>query len=270
MTIKLGNEDIKLADRRSSKGNQLKFERDGIWYKADYTGYEGLAEYVISRLLGFSDLNNDEYVEYKPVAIEYNDAVFNGCESRDFSNGWQMITLERLFKQTYGYGLNKIIYSTSDHTERLKLMVDKVIEMTGLEEFGTYISKMLTIDALFLNEDRHTHNIAILTRGRKEYRLCPIFDNGAGLLSDTTMDYPIGKDVISLIDKVKAATFCDSFYEQLEIAEKLYGNNIRFSFGYPDVEQIVNSADIYSDNIRLRVIDTIMEMRRRYIYLFER
>lgn len=35
----------------SSKGNQLKWERQGIWYKADYTGYEGLSEYMVSELL---------------------------------------------------------------------------------------------------------------------------------------------------------------------------------------------------------------------------
>ncbi len=34
--------------------------------------------------------------------------------------------------------------------------------MTGLTDFGFYMVKMLTVDALFLNEDRHTHNIAVL------------------------------------------------------------------------------------------------------------
>ena len=44
-------------DRRSSKGNQYKFYTDNKWYKADYLGYEGLAEYVVSKLLRFSTLN---------------------------------------------------------------------------------------------------------------------------------------------------------------------------------------------------------------------
>ena len=34
---------------RSSKGNQLKWYRDDLWYKADYTGYEGLVEDVYKR-----------------------------------------------------------------------------------------------------------------------------------------------------------------------------------------------------------------------------
>ena len=46
--VELFEDNVKLFDRHSSKGNQLKWEKDGIWYKADYTGYEGFAEYVIS------------------------------------------------------------------------------------------------------------------------------------------------------------------------------------------------------------------------------
>ena len=48
--IELFEQNIRKNDRQSSKGNQLKWENQGIWYKADYTGYEGLAEYIISHL----------------------------------------------------------------------------------------------------------------------------------------------------------------------------------------------------------------------------
>ena len=43
-------QNIRTNDRQSSKGNQLKWKSEGIWYKADYTGYEGLVEYMISHL----------------------------------------------------------------------------------------------------------------------------------------------------------------------------------------------------------------------------
>ena len=86
----------------SSRGNQLKFKRDGYWYKMDYLGYEGLAEFTVSELLRFSDLSPDEYVRYRPEQMVYNGNVFNGCCSRDFTDGWQLITLERLFEQAYG------------------------------------------------------------------------------------------------------------------------------------------------------------------------
>ena len=49
--VELFSRDIRDDGRQSSKGNQLKWETDGIWYKADYMGYEGLSEYVVSELL---------------------------------------------------------------------------------------------------------------------------------------------------------------------------------------------------------------------------
>lgn len=54
--IELFEQNIRTNDRQSSKGNQLKWENEGVWYKADYTGYEGLAEYMISHLLQKSTL----------------------------------------------------------------------------------------------------------------------------------------------------------------------------------------------------------------------
>lgn len=38
----------------TSKGNQLKWKCYGYWYKADHMGYEGLAETIVSALLGKS------------------------------------------------------------------------------------------------------------------------------------------------------------------------------------------------------------------------
>lgn len=267
--IKLFETDIEGTGRKSSKGNQLKFSSKGIWYKADYLGYEGLAEYVISKLLKFSTLDPDEYVDYELEQIEYNGSIFNGCRSRDFCDGWNLITLERLFKDRYGYGLNQIIYSTPDHEDRLKILVEQVERTTGLKDFGVYMSKLLTIDALFLNEDRHTHNIAVLVNEEGEFRTAPVFDNGAGLLSDTRIEYPMSGDPLDLIGRVKAKTFCDSFREQLETAEKLYGDNLFFSFGYNDVKKIADAAVIYPEDIRRRVTDLVMTMRNRYGYLFK-
>ena len=267
--IELFGGDVHQQDRRSSKGNQLKFERDGIWYKADYLGYEGLAETVISKLLRFSSLDPSEYVEYDTEEILYNDQVFTGCRSRDFTDGWQLITLERLLLRVYGRGLNQVVYAIGDHTERLRTMVELVVRVTGLKGFGSFMAKTLTVDALFLNEDRHAHNLAVLTKDLREFRLCPLFDHGAGLLSDTRLDYPEGRDPLQMIPSARPKTFCEDFGEQIEIAEKLYGQQVRFSFSYNDVKKIMDEAVAYPPEIRQRVTDIVMEQRRRYIYLFQ-
>lgn len=62
--VELFEQDERQNNRQSSKGNQLKWENNGIWYKADYTGYEGLAEYMISHLLMKSSLRQDEFDLY--------------------------------------------------------------------------------------------------------------------------------------------------------------------------------------------------------------
>ena len=69
--IELFEQNIRKNDRQSSKGNQLKWENEEIWYKADYTGYEGLTEYVISHLLKKSTLSAEEYVLYDLEEIKY-------------------------------------------------------------------------------------------------------------------------------------------------------------------------------------------------------
>ena len=69
--IHLFEQDVKTNDRQSSKGNQLKWENQGIWYKADYTGYEGLTEYVVSHLLQKSTLQDREYTLYDLEEINY-------------------------------------------------------------------------------------------------------------------------------------------------------------------------------------------------------
>ncbi len=268
--VELFKQDIKRNEIHSSKGNQLKWENNGIWYKADFTGYEGLTEYTISHLLKMSSLEPNEYVVYDLEQIKYNTNIYNGVKSANFlKDGWQIITLERLFKNYFGESLNKAIYSMENHKERLRFLVEQVKRITGLSEFGAYMSKLLTIDGLFLNEDRHTHNIAVLMNEEGLFDYCPIFDNGAALLADTTMDYPTTGDTYKLMTSVKAKTICPSFDEQIDIAESLYGVNISLSFKEKDVRHILDNVTEYPEEIKDRVYNIVLAQMRKYGYLFK-
>ena len=121
----------------SSKGNQLKWENNGIWYKADHTGYEGLAEYAVSSLLGLSSLDKEEYAVYFPEQIRYGERILNGTGSRSFlKDGWQIITAERLFQNHFGVSLHTALWTMRDVRERLAFLCDQIIRITGLEDFG--------------------------------------------------------------------------------------------------------------------------------------
>lgn len=267
--IEVLERDTRTQNRKSSKGNQQKWLKDGVWYKADYTGYEGLSEYLISHLLQKSTLQETEFVLYDTEKIKYKASEFCGCRSIDFfPEGWNLITLERLFQNMYGESLHKSIYQISSHENRLKFIVDQTIRMTGLIDFGTYMNKLLTIDAFFLNEDRHTHNIAVLMDETGKFHYCPFFDHGAGLLSDTMMDYPMERELYDAIQDAEAKTFCISFEEQMEISEKLYGQQFKFSFSLRDVEEILWKDKLYSKEIKERVYQIVAWQYRKYKYLF--
>lgn len=268
--IELFEKDTKTEMRQSSKGNQLKWKNAGKWYKADYTGYEGLSEYMVSNLLKKSSLREDEYVLYSIEKIKYGRVEYCGSKSDDFlKESWQIVTLERLFKAKYGSSFYESVWKIPDKEERFRFICNTVNSITGLKKFDVYLNKLFTLDAFFLNEDRHMHNIAVIMNGREEYDYCPIFDNGACLLSDTTMDYPLGVDPIELISDCKAKTISEDFDEQLDISEKLCGINLNFCFDKKDVWELLSKADAYSEEIRQRVENIIFQQMHKYQYLFK-
>lgn len=267
--IELFEETLQEFDRHSSKGNQLKWEVNGVWYKADYTGYEGLSEYVISKLLQKSSLKENEFVLYEPEQIKYKRRYLNGVKSIDFlEKGWQIITVERLYQTMKNRSLMKDIWSFSKNEKRAEYFVNQVEQMTGLKKFGAYLCKMLTVDAFFLNEDRHMHNIAVLMNDKGEYDYCPIFDQGAGLMADTTLDYPMEVDFHELLNDVKAKTICESFDDALDIVEKLYGYHLTFHFTKKDVEAVLEDCAIYPKEETERVKNILFYQMRKYQYMF--
>ena len=267
--IELNDKQRMKFDLQSSKGNQFKWKKDNLWYKADYVGYEGLSETIVSELLKHSSLKEDEFVEYSTVQIKYNNQFYNGCVSENFlKEGIRLITLERLF-QLNGIQLYKTLYKIDNLVERAEYLVSETIKITGLKDFGQYMSKMMAIDALFLNEDRHTHNIAVLVDRNGNYDYCPYFDCGAALLSDTTMDYPLNQQIGELIKHVHSKTIYTDFYEQLEVFENLYGNQIKFNFTKKDIENTLEKETNYSNEIKQRILDIILYQKNKYQYLFE-
>ena len=268
--VELFEQDIRQNDRQSSKGNQLKWENNGIWYKADYTGYEGLAEYMISHLLKKSTLGEEEFVLYDLERIKYKTSIYTGAKSKSFlEEGWQLITLERLYHNFSGKSLYQSIFSIREKEKRLEFLGNQVERMTGLKDFGIYLNKLFTIDAFFLNEDRHTHNIAVLMNEKGEFAYCPIFDNGAGLLSDTKMDYPLEGDVYELISLPNAKTICTDFDEQLDISEDMYGTNLKFTFTKKDVNELLEAVTDYSEEEKRRVEKLLFLQIKKYGYLFD-
>ena len=266
--INLSEAEPKELTGHTSKGDQPKWQIGEKWYKADHMGGEALSEIVISRLLEHSNLTG--FLSYSPVLIEYRDCEYRGCESDNFRKRDEiLVPIEKLHRAYKGKGLARKLEEFPEPAEKIRYTVDFIESITGLQRFGAYLTGILEIDTFFLNEDRHTNNIAVIrNETSKQYRLCPIFDNGLGLLSDWN-DYPLEGDLYASIKKVKAKPFSSDFEEQMNCAEVLYGSQLKFTFKKADVVQILdNLKEYYDRRILSRTQKVLFEQMRRYPIFF--
>lgn len=252
----------------SSKGDQLKTCINDIWYKADRLGYESLSEIIVSKLLVKTNILS--FADYSFEQMQYQDRCYNACKSQGFlSENEKLITCERLFFLCTGKSLAEEMARQSIK-DKISLFVSSIEGMTGLAGFGAYLTALLEIDTLFLNEDRHTNNIALIRNENTGlYRPAPIFDNGAALFSDTFMDYPLDMSIENCLKKVTAKPFSTDFDDQLEAAESLFGVSLHCHFSQKDVNEILEPfANIYEERILDRVRETLHWQMRKYQYLF--
>lgn len=162
----------------SSRGNQKKFYKDGVWVKIDNERHsEGLAEEFVSLLE--QCIYDFPHVDYKSTQIEYNDEIYNGCYSYNMYNNPNItfISLRHLFRN-YDIPLN-ICFKEDDTVVNMMNVINTVGNITGLD-ITDYLRRNLLLDSLIINEDRHLMNLGVCYDGNRFY-LAPCFDNGSSL-----------------------------------------------------------------------------------------
>lgn len=228
MTVKLFTDD-KVAET-SSKGNQEKwYDKDtDKWYKLDQFGYEALAETLTSVLLRKSNIEQDtifSFAQYEMERLKVHGRERTGCSSANFLKaGESIITLSHLFSRSLGGSLKTTLEKLSSDKKRIQYIAEETAKITGLKEFSQYLTLLFEIDALFLNDDRHLNNIAVIEENGK-YSYCPIFDNGAALLSNAQYS-PLDIVPKSLIKSAVARPFNTIFTRQMNTARELYGRQL--------------------------------------------
>ena len=227
--------DEKIAET-SSKGNQEKWKDGNRWYKLDQFGYEALAESAVSCFLEQSNIETDT-----------------------------SITLSRMFRKN-NIDLKAALTRLPSDIRRISYLAETTADLTGLRDFPRYLTLLFEVDALFLNDDRHLNNIAVLEQdGCFDY--CPIFDNGAALLSNTQIS-PMDITPKALISAVKARPFDTTFNRQILSARKLYGSQLRIrKFSRSEIRDVLQPMLSYYAQrdrgiILDRVIDTITLRQR--------
>ncbi len=263
MAVKLVSNE-KVAET-SSKGNQEKwFDKDSNkWFKVDQFGYEALSEVLISRLLQKSNIEATtpfSFVKYNMEIINIHGRDRTGCSSENFlKNGQSLITINHLLSREIGGSLKEKLEKMSSDKKRIAYLAEATIDCTGLKEFPKYLTLLFEIDALFLNDDRHLNNIAVIEQNGK-FAYCPIFDNGAGLLSNTRYS-PMDIKPMSLIKTTLARPFNTSFTRQMNTTRSLYGKQLQTPvFSKEEITAELNDIlDYYPQRDKGIITDRVLE-----------
>lgn len=203
----------------SSKGTQPKYFDRNFWYKVNQLGYEGKSEYLVSKVLECSNIK--DYVKYEECTINGR----SGCRSKNFiGENESYISFQRLYKLYTGQNLTDQVRRISEVSDRIGFVIDFVKSNTGLE-CKDYLSKILALDMLILNTDRHFNNLGIIVNSTKNiYRPAPVFDNGSALLSD--WDRFDEEELRDNIDKVIGQPFAAN----LEVQANAVGIGLKLNY----------------------------------------
>jgi len=85
-------------------------------------------------------------------------------------------------------------------------------------------------DSLFLNDDRHLHNKAVIRKNNGKFVYCLIFDNGESLLSDTRSAYSVNENTLDLIKPIESKIIGLYFEKTIDAIEKIIWDSFKVLF----------------------------------------
>lgn len=158
-------------------GRKVYYKLSGYDSVEGITGHECLNEIIIDRLLTILGIEHLHYqLTHAKVEIDGRNHITWLCASEDFKQqGESKIALDDFYRVNALKG-----ESHYDFCCRM-----------GWRE---YVDRMIAVDYLILNRDRHGANIEVLRNSRsKTMRIAPLFDHGLSLLFSCQTDEEIQK-----------------------------------------------------------------------------
>ena len=237
----------------SAKGKQIKFYKDGYWYKIDDHGPAGKAEELSCKILGCSSLRLEEYVHYESCVVEYDGKTYQGCRSKDFLRpGEHLFSYDKIYELTTGRRLSEDIIPLQSPEERIVFVADAVKDFCGLD-VREHIAKNLTVSMALMDTDRHFNNIGIIAdESLTGFRNAPIFDNGAAFLSNYDR-YPPHISVVDIASERVSITG-KPFSANLEYQAVAAGINVRF-----DVDKVHKLLKGMTQDRMVRIAEYLTE-----------
>lgn len=163
----------------SKLGYQPKYTspKGGYWYKEDLKGGEALAEVLVSTFL--RSCNYLFFKDFVPYDLKYtsvNSFDLRTCVSPNFlQKGEQFISFKDLLTKTSFSEVNLV-----DFDSKLDF-IDSIFRQTVNQSFREELLRLLTLDVMFRNTDRHLSNFGVVLAPNCSIRFAPIFDNGLAL-----------------------------------------------------------------------------------------
>ncbi len=249
--VRLG-EEYRYDTRTTSRGVQTKYHKDQYFYKVDASGNEGFVEYLVSRFLAYSSLQENEYVSYEPFRINGKP----GCRSWNFlREGEEFVTMNTVYERETGFHrLQDKLWGFRNAKDRLEYILD-LAGRIGMDrqQYADAMKKMLQLDLLIANTDRHPHNYGVIYDSRQDrFTPAPIFDNGRSL------ETVPGEDVA-------ACTLSGSFEEQLVA----FGFPVKPAFSVDAAGFLSELSEMEKDWGKRREMECFRERIRTYQYLLE-
>lgn len=122
----------------TSKGNQQKWFKNNIFYKADSMGYEGLAEIFASKIC--ENITDFNYVPYFLCHIKEGSKTYNGCFCQSFlSEDESIVSFAHILEEKY---IDFSKYLKNGCKESIKFVLEEIFMATGLDVFN-YIADNL-------------------------------------------------------------------------------------------------------------------------------
>lgn len=242
----------------TSKGNQQKFYKDGCWVKIDSKNcYEGLAEEFVSRFEG-TILDFD--------FVDYESGIFDdccGCSSNNmYDTDVEFYSLKHIFK-AYKIPLN-IFIKEQDVAKNIKNVIDAIETAIGVD-ISEYLFRLLFLDALIINEDRHYMNLGICCKDN-QYFQAPCFDNGSSLFC-TNWTYRKTKSLEENIASAMsvARPFSKFFDKQVDACIRLGARPLQIYKKGLDLLMVNYHNPLYDDKMN-NLVKAVLSDRLAYYY----
>ena len=111
----------------TSDGTQVKYYKDGYWYKLNSMGGEDEAEYLASNILRFSNLDSKDFVIYDKGRVNYS----NACRSKSFLKPSEdFYTFNHIHKGVTGIPMYERTFEYKSLSKKVDYVINFIKEST--------------------------------------------------------------------------------------------------------------------------------------------